>query len=284
MKKKITYIILIISVFIINNSVMAINLFDDSNRKDVCGLSLPSNVPTFTSGIFNVLKIIVPIILIIMGIIDFTKAVMANDEKKMKESTSSFIRRLIAAIFIFFIVAIVQFVFRQITSESGFTGCMNCVLNNTCNTTSEYYSKVIKSTCVSNCENIKDSAGKSACLDSCKTNQSGTTCDKCDYFPTSEKSACLSNCKSSTVTVNNKSDVVPSTIKLVNPNELCPTLGKNVCKSNNLCKWEKKTGDSKKKCYAKEKTRSKKCCKHQKTHSKKCYKHEKTHSKKCFIH
>ena len=67
-----------------------------------------------------------------MGIVDFARAVSANDEKKMNESKDKFIRRLIAAIFIFFIVAIVQFVFKKVSTETGFTSCMNCILNNEC--------------------------------------------------------------------------------------------------------------------------------------------------------
>ena len=132
MKKKLAYLVLIISIFMTNSSVSAVDIFGASDKKDVCGLSLSSNVPAFTSGIFNLVKILVPIILIVMGMIDFAKSVMANDEKKMKDSTTTFIRRLIAAVFIFFIVAVVQFVFKEVSNENGFSSCVNCILSDNC--------------------------------------------------------------------------------------------------------------------------------------------------------
>lgn len=57
--------------------------------------------------VLNVLKIIVPIALIVMGSVDMLRAVAASDEKAIKESASRFIRRCIAAIAIFFVVTIV---------------------------------------------------------------------------------------------------------------------------------------------------------------------------------
>ena len=206
MKKKITYILLLISIFMINSSVSAINLFGDGEEKDVCGLSLSSNVPAFTSGIFNIIKILVPIILIIFGLIDFTKAVMAQDEKKMKDSTTIFIRRIVAAVFIFFIVAIVQFVFKKVTSENGFTSCMNCILNNKCDGVVESYrNKTLKSTCVKACDNIKDTAGNTSCINECKTHELNITCDTCEKLPTSEQTACKANCQTITVSVKDRS-------------------------------------------------------------------------------
>ena len=147
MKKKFIYMIVAICIFIVNcNNVNAANFFSNTTKKDVCGLGLSGSVPTFTHGIFNILKILVPIILIIMGMVDFAKAVSANDEKKMRESTSSFIRRLIAAVFIFFIVAIVQFVFKKVSSDEGFSSCMNCILNDKCAAATELITENAKNT------------------------------------------------------------------------------------------------------------------------------------------
>lgn len=65
--------------------------------------------------------------------LDFGKAVVASDEKQMKESSSKFIRRALAAVIIFFVIAIIKFVFGQILSDSkGALGCINCFLNDNC--------------------------------------------------------------------------------------------------------------------------------------------------------
>lgn len=58
-------------------------------------------------NILLVFKIVIPLLLIIFGMIDLGKAVIGSDEKAIKEATNSIIRRLIAAVVIFFIPTIV---------------------------------------------------------------------------------------------------------------------------------------------------------------------------------
>ena len=94
---------------------------------------IPSTLPTFTSNVINLIKLIVPIILIILGMLDFFKASMSNDEKAMKASANKFVKRLIAAVLIFFVVAIVQFVFGMIKSEKNITSCVSCFISGTSN-------------------------------------------------------------------------------------------------------------------------------------------------------
>lgn len=93
---------------------------------------LPSTISLIVTGI----KIAVPIILIIMGMLDLAKAVMANEEKEIKGATSKFIKRIIAAAVIFFVVAIVQLVFGVLDSnakdESSQKSCISCFINNNC--------------------------------------------------------------------------------------------------------------------------------------------------------
>lgn len=61
-------------------------------------------------GVFNLIKIGVPIILIIMGAIDLGKAVIASDDKEIKGATSKLIKRAVAAVAVFFAVTIVDVV------------------------------------------------------------------------------------------------------------------------------------------------------------------------------
>ena len=140
MKKNYKYIILIIGLFFIGaTNVLADGVGFSSSAKyaSVCGFeNVPVNLPKFTSGLYTVVKIAVPIILIIMGMIDFIHAIMLNDENNMKKQQKKFINRLLAAIIIFLVMAIVQFVFNTIDYDSetknGFSGCINCILNNNC--------------------------------------------------------------------------------------------------------------------------------------------------------
>lgn len=59
-------------------------------------------------ALFNIIKIGIPILLIIMGSIDLGKAVMASDDKEIKSATSKLIKRAIAAVAIFFAVTLVD--------------------------------------------------------------------------------------------------------------------------------------------------------------------------------
>ena len=71
---------------------------------------------------FLILKIVIPLILIILGIIDLGKAVISSDDKAIKKSTVTLIKRVIAGIAIFFIPTIIQVLFTYI---AGFTSDMN---------------------------------------------------------------------------------------------------------------------------------------------------------------
>lgn len=94
------------------------------------GAEIPYGIPVIASRIVNLIKVAIPVILIVLGMIDFLKAVISNDEKNMKASTSTFVRRGIAAFVIFFVFTIVQFVFSLV--DDGVFGCVNCVLNGEC--------------------------------------------------------------------------------------------------------------------------------------------------------
>ena len=61
-------------------------------------------------GLFA-LKILVPLIIIIFGIVDFAKAIASSDDKAIKKSSLSLFKRLIVGICIFFIPTIVKVVF-----------------------------------------------------------------------------------------------------------------------------------------------------------------------------
>ena len=76
--------------------------------------------------VIKVLQLVVPIGLIIMGTIDMAKAVIAGDEKKMKEAQQPFIKRIIAAVIVFLIPIIVNMVLSFVTTgNSDWIDCWN---------------------------------------------------------------------------------------------------------------------------------------------------------------
>ena len=64
-----------------------------------------------------VFKIVIPIILIILGMIDLGKAVISSDDKAISKSVKSLAMRLIAAVVIFFIPTIVSFVIQLVDTS-----------------------------------------------------------------------------------------------------------------------------------------------------------------------
>ncbi len=70
-----------------------------------------NNVIDFLMALLDGIHIFIPIILILMGSIDLTKSVLSSDEKMMKMATSSFIKRCLAAVIVFFVPVIVELLF-----------------------------------------------------------------------------------------------------------------------------------------------------------------------------
>lgn len=102
---------------------------------------IDSSIPSFTSKIVTVLQIAIPIILIVLGMLDLGKAVTSNDEKQMKEAQKTLIKRVVYAVLVFFVVAIVKFVFGMLSgsgadqntgSVNKENSCIDCFLNNHC--------------------------------------------------------------------------------------------------------------------------------------------------------
>lgn len=73
---------------------------------DACGGILPI-VRFIRRGVFPIIQIGIPIILIIMGSLDLGKAVLSNDDKEIKGATSKLVKRAIAALAVFFVVTLV---------------------------------------------------------------------------------------------------------------------------------------------------------------------------------
>lgn len=71
------------------------------------------------NGLFPVLQIGIPIILIVLGTLDLGKAVISSDDKAVKEAQSKLIKRCIYAILVFFIVTLLNLLFTMIGNIAG---------------------------------------------------------------------------------------------------------------------------------------------------------------------
>lgn len=80
-----------------------------------------------------IIKIVVPILLIIMGCIDFGKAAVSSDDNAIKNAISIIVKRAIAAVVIFFIPTIISTVIGlaispdKKTEFDTFNDCTKCI-------------------------------------------------------------------------------------------------------------------------------------------------------------
>ena len=82
---------------------------------DMCEPILPL-IRLIKNGIIPLIQIGIPIILIILGMLDLGKAVVASKEDEIKNAQKLLIKRCMYAVAIFFVVLIVNLVFGLLSS------------------------------------------------------------------------------------------------------------------------------------------------------------------------
>ena len=87
----------------------------------------------FVGYILFALKIIIPVVIIILGIMDFANAMIAKDEKAITNAAKSVGKRLILGIAIYFVPLLVSYIFSLIGDASPYIekieSCEVCLLN-----------------------------------------------------------------------------------------------------------------------------------------------------------
>lgn len=100
-----------------NNSGMPTDFGDEISAKD-CQEILGSTLGIINK-VFDWIKIIAPILLIVFGSIDFAGAVIQNDNDALKKATNKFIKRAIAAVAVFFLPFIINLILGLPGVDSG---------------------------------------------------------------------------------------------------------------------------------------------------------------------
>lgn len=99
-----------------------------------CGW-IPNATVNFIANLVGIIKIFVPLLIIIMGSIDFAKAVMSQKDDDIKKSQTNFIQKLIAGVAVFFVMIFISWVFKIIgNADSSLNAnnairCVNLMLN-----------------------------------------------------------------------------------------------------------------------------------------------------------
>lgn len=77
--------------------------------------------------VITIIKIAVPVVLIIMGMLDFAKASTKANADDIAKARGIFLKRAIAGGLVFFVIAIVQFAVNLAANATGNTGVWDCV-------------------------------------------------------------------------------------------------------------------------------------------------------------
>ena len=140
------FIIGFISLNVVNakevnyNSYEVINVDNNRGRgftkNDNIDFCTKDNVKRVFRGIgwlIVIIKIIVPLVIIAFGVIEFAKAMVSSKEEEIKKAGKNLVISSILGIFVFFIPAIISFVTGLVGGEDiyneSFGVCTNCMLN-----------------------------------------------------------------------------------------------------------------------------------------------------------
>lgn len=98
-----------------------------------CGgsIKLPKSLAKFTSNLYNIVKVMVPVLLIFLGILDMMKNVISGDDAEIKKRNKIFMRRMIAGFMIFLVMSIVQLLFGMLPIDNVLA-CVACFTNGSC--------------------------------------------------------------------------------------------------------------------------------------------------------
>ena len=126
MKKKVLlFAILLISIIYIPN-VLAVDI---QGCDILSGAKIDVKIANTVSTIITVIQIAVPVLLVIFGMLDLFKGITAQKEDEIKKGQNIFIKRLITAAIVFFVVAIVKLLISFVADDEGIMTCANCFLN-----------------------------------------------------------------------------------------------------------------------------------------------------------
>lgn len=144
--RKIYILFAIISLFMVQFS--SVKAADDSvdlngtynnlnTTKVSCGSGMVKHIPksiTKTTNIaYNVIQVVVPIILIVMGMITLIRSITAGKDDEIKKAQMAFVKKLITGALVFFVFVIVKLIISVVADGSdkgNIMKCADCFLNN----------------------------------------------------------------------------------------------------------------------------------------------------------
>lgn len=133
MKKKCLMILVVLSLCFYASPVFAKDIYSCSDS--INGALIDARIPEVVSTIVTVIKIAVPVLLVIFGMLDLMKGITAGKEDEIKKGQGLFVKRLISGALVFFVFTIVQLIVSFAAEEGDKTNimtCAKCFINGDC--------------------------------------------------------------------------------------------------------------------------------------------------------
>ena len=84
-------------------------------------IGIPEIIGVLIHYVYIGIKIVVPILLVLFGMLDLGKAITAKKEEDIKKYQSSFIKRLVTGVLVFLVVIAVEFILSFVEPKDGDT-------------------------------------------------------------------------------------------------------------------------------------------------------------------
>lgn len=127
MKKKFSYLFLLMLCSLLSTPIYAADVKGCSIIGN--GVKIDVKIANTVHTIVLIIQIVVPILLVVFGMMDLVKAVIAGKEDEIKKSQMTFVKRLIAGALVFFVFVIVKMLVSFVADDDGIMNCANCFLN-----------------------------------------------------------------------------------------------------------------------------------------------------------
>lgn len=134
MKKKILLFVMALGLIAFcTEPVFAANIASCENS--IKGAIIDEKIPNIVSTIITVIKIVVPVLLVIMGMLDLMKGLTAQKDDEIKKGQNLFIKRLISGALVFLVFTIVQLLVSFVADDddkANIATCSKCFINGDC--------------------------------------------------------------------------------------------------------------------------------------------------------
>ena len=93
------------------------------------GTTLPDYLGYWISVVYLAIRVGIPILLIIFGMLDMGKAIVAKKEEDVKKAQSLMVKKLLIGVLVFLLPYLVEFVVKVATRDDEIVNCIKALID-----------------------------------------------------------------------------------------------------------------------------------------------------------